>query len=121
MTIQRGDYVRPNNPSLGLPHGSVWRVVCTAGAIKLEPENNAAQNLYAALGGSAVKAAMGSLRGWGIDLRNPHTRKAGPGRQAVHVQGPSLLARTTPRTRPHWHGHLHSAMPSRHRAFVAGE
>lgn len=39
MTIQRGDYVRPNNPSVGLPRGSVWRVVCSAGALKLEPEN----------------------------------------------------------------------------------
>lgn len=39
MTIQRGDYVRPNNTSVGLPHGSVWRVACSAGALKLEPEN----------------------------------------------------------------------------------
>lgn len=46
-----GDYVRPNSPSLGLPRGSVWRVVCTAGAIKLEPENNAAQSArHVALG-----------------------------------------------------------------------
>lgn len=44
MSIIRGDFVRPNNPSVGLPLGSVWRVVCTAGAIKLEPENNAAQS-----------------------------------------------------------------------------
>ena len=43
MTIQRGDYVRPNNPSVGLPLGSVWRVVCSAGALKLEPENGDAQ------------------------------------------------------------------------------
>lgn len=46
---------------------------------------NAAQKLYASIGGTAVKAAFGSLRGWGIDLRNPHTRKAGPGRR--HAQG----------------------------------
>lgn len=48
---------------------------------------NAAQKLYASIGGTAVKAALGSLRGWGwgIDLRNPHTRKAGPGRR--HHQG----------------------------------
>ena len=39
MTIQRGDYVRPNTPSTGLPRASVWRVVCSAGALKLEPEN----------------------------------------------------------------------------------
>lgn len=46
---------------------------------------NAAQKLYASIGGTAIKAALGSLRGWGIDLRNPHTRKAGPGRK--HAQG----------------------------------
>lgn len=34
---------------------------------------------------NAVKAALGSMRGRGIDLRNPHTRKAGPGRK--HAQG----------------------------------
>ena len=43
MPIQRGDYVRPNNPSLGLPHNSVWRVVCSDGALKLEPENGYAR------------------------------------------------------------------------------
>ena len=48
---------------------------------------NAAQKLYASIGGTAVKAAFGSLRGWGIDLRNPHTRKTGPGRKPVHVKG----------------------------------
>lgn len=80
---------------------------------------NAAQKLYASIGGTAVKAAFGSLRGWGIDLRNPHTRKAGSGRKGVHVQGPSLLSKTTPRTRPHWQ--LHSMLPSRRRAFIAGE
>lgn len=45
MTITRGDYVRPNNPSLDLPRDSVWRVVCSAGALKLEPENGAAQRV----------------------------------------------------------------------------
>lgn len=44
MSIIRGDFVRPNNPGVGLPLGSVWRVVCTAGAIKLEPENSAAHS-----------------------------------------------------------------------------
>lgn len=80
---------------------------------------NAAKSLYIKIGGSAARVGLGSLRGWGIDLRNPHTRKAGPGRQGVHVQGPSLLARTTPRTRPHWH--FDSFIPTRHRAYVAGE
>ena len=47
MTIQRGDYVRPNNPSLGLPVGSVWYVSCSAGAagtLKLVAENGIAQH-----------------------------------------------------------------------------
>ena len=39
MSIIRGDFVRPNNPGVGLPRGSVWRVVCTAGALKLDAEN----------------------------------------------------------------------------------
>lgn len=45
MHIQRGDFVRPNNPSAGLPRGSVWRVVCSAGALKLEAENAAAHRV----------------------------------------------------------------------------
>lgn len=45
MTIIRGDFVRPNKPSLNLPRDSVWRVVCSAGALKLEPENNLARNV----------------------------------------------------------------------------
>lgn len=46
---------------------------------------NAAQKLYGSIGGTAVVAELGSLRGRGIDMRNPHTRKAGPGRR--HIQG----------------------------------
>ena len=38
MPIQRGDFVRPNK-NRSLPQGSVWRVICAAGALKLEPEN----------------------------------------------------------------------------------
>ena len=80
---------------------------------------NAAQSLYASIGGAAVKVAFGSLRGRGLDLRNPHTRKAGPGRKGVHVQGPGLLSKTTPRTRPHWQ--LHSIVAARRNGFIAGE
>ena len=46
---------------------------------------NAAQKLYGSIGGTAVVAQLGSLRCRGIDLRNPHTRKSGPGRR--HHQG----------------------------------
>ena len=46
MTIIRGDCVRPNNPSVGLPRGSVWRVVCADGPLKLEPENNLARHVH---------------------------------------------------------------------------
>lgn len=45
MPIQRGDFVRPKKPSMSLPQGSVWRVVCSAGALKLEPENDRAQRV----------------------------------------------------------------------------
>lgn len=45
MPIQRGDFVRPKEPSLSLPRGSVWRVVCSAGALKLAPENDRAQRV----------------------------------------------------------------------------
>ena len=44
MPIQRGDFVRPNN-NRTLPQGSVWRVICSAGALKLEPENAAARRV----------------------------------------------------------------------------
>lgn len=44
MPIQRGDFVRPNN-NRTLPQGSVWRVVCSAGALKLEPENDVAKRV----------------------------------------------------------------------------
>ena len=46
MTILRGDFVRPNNPSVGLPSGSVWRVICADGPLRLEPENNLARNVH---------------------------------------------------------------------------
>ena len=78
---------------------------------------NAAQKLYIKIGGSAARVGLGSLRGWGIDLRNPHTRKAG--RRRVHVQCPSLLARTTPRTHPY--GQLPSVFSDRYNGFIAGE
>ena len=44
MPIQRGDFVRPNN-NRPLPQDSVWRVICSAGALKLEPENAIARNV----------------------------------------------------------------------------
>ena len=44
MPIQRGDFVRPNN-NRTLPQGSVWRVICSEGALKLEPENAVAQRV----------------------------------------------------------------------------
>lgn len=44
MPIQRGDFVRPNN-GRSLPHGSVWRVICSAGALKLEPGNSVAHRV----------------------------------------------------------------------------
>lgn len=47
MSIVCGDFVRPNNPGPGLPFGSVWRVICTAGALKLEPENDSARRASA--------------------------------------------------------------------------
>ena len=45
MPIQRGDFVRPKRPSMSLPQDSVWRVVCSAGALKIEPENDRAQRV----------------------------------------------------------------------------
>ena len=45
MTIQRGDFVRPNKPSVGLPLGSVRRVICADGPLKLEPENAIARSV----------------------------------------------------------------------------
>lgn len=45
MTIQRGDFVRPNSRRPALPQGSVWRVICSVGALKLEPENSVAKRV----------------------------------------------------------------------------
>ena len=47
MPIQRGDFVRPKTSDYrrSLPQGSVWRVICSAGALKLEPENAAAHRV----------------------------------------------------------------------------
>ena len=44
MKITQGDFVRPNNSVLRLPLDSVWRVASADGALKLEPENDAARN-----------------------------------------------------------------------------
>ena len=44
MKIIQGDFVRPSNSIFGLPPDSVWRVVSADGALKLEPENDAARN-----------------------------------------------------------------------------
>ena len=44
MKITQGDFVRPSNSFFGLPRDSVWRVVSAEGALKLEPENDAARN-----------------------------------------------------------------------------
>lgn len=54
---------------------------------------NAAQKLYGSIGGTAVRAELGSLRCRGIDLRNPHARKAGPGRR--HQQGQACYSNGT--------------------------
>lgn len=47
MPIQRGDFVRPKTSDYrrSLPPGSVWRVICSAGALKLGPENAAAHRV----------------------------------------------------------------------------
>lgn len=47
MPIQRGDFVRPKTSDYrrSLPQGSVWRVICSAGALKLEPENAIARSV----------------------------------------------------------------------------
>lgn len=45
MTIQRGDFVRPNNRRPALPQGSVWRVICSVDTLKLEPENSIAKRV----------------------------------------------------------------------------
>ena len=44
MKITQGDFVRPSNSFFGLPLDSVWRVISADGALKLEPENDAARN-----------------------------------------------------------------------------
>lgn len=74
MSILRGDFVRPNNPNLGLPRGSVWRVVCTAGALKLEPENSVAQRERWAVRGFRYPAdnfdKVVLCRGQWVDVRD---------------------------------------------------
>ena len=45
MLISKGDLVRPNNLGLGLPLLSVWRVIGTAGGLKLYPYNDKARDV----------------------------------------------------------------------------
>lgn len=56
MSIQRGDFVRPNNPNAGLPTDSVWRVVFVTGdKLELTPKNATAS--YIATVGRRFTAA----------------------------------------------------------------
>ena len=50
MLISKGDLVRPNNLSLGLPLLSVWRVISTVGGLKLYPYNVEARGGYGEVG-----------------------------------------------------------------------
>ena len=43
MPFQVGDFVRPKISNL--PQDSVWHVICSAGALKLEPENDVAKRV----------------------------------------------------------------------------
>ena len=75
MSITRGDFVRPNNPGAGLPRGSVWRVVCTAGALKLDAENDEARRYRLKAAGrrfhnSNFDKVMLCLGQW-VDVRDP--------------------------------------------------
>ena len=57
MTIKQDDLVRAVNPDLRLPPDSVWHVVCTRGALKLEPFNRAAKSVgHRVLGGKRFPA-----------------------------------------------------------------
>ena len=47
MSIELGDFVRPINSKPGLRLDSVWYVVCTEGALKLEPFNASAKGFHA--------------------------------------------------------------------------
>ena len=52
MRIACDDKVRPNNPNLGLPISSIWRVLSTIGGLKLYPHSDdaaAVQHLVAGL------------------------------------------------------------------------
>ena len=51
MTMQCGDYVRPNSLCTTLPRGSVSRVICTNGGLKLKAVNNIA--------GTAIRDVVG--------------------------------------------------------------
>ena len=45
MLIPKGALVRPNNPSLGIPLSTVWRVSATTGGLKLCPYNAEAREV----------------------------------------------------------------------------
>ena len=56
MLISKGDLVRPNNLSLGLPLMSVWRVTFTVGGLKLHPHNARAYEVQHRVAGLRFKS-----------------------------------------------------------------
>ena len=56
MLISKGDLVRPNNLSLGLPLLSVWRVTGTIGGLKLYPYNTRARDVQNRVAGLRYKS-----------------------------------------------------------------
>lgn len=63
--------------------------------------------------------AIGANPFWGSHGRNPHTRKAGPGRKAQASHGgESLRSRLTPRTSPYFFAHAGRVRRARFQAGV---
>lgn len=82
MLISKGDLVRPNNIDLGLPRFSVWRVIGTAGGLRLHPHNDRALDVSDRVAGlrykpeDFIRQTLNAVGEWVDELPMPAAEQA---------------------------------------------